>query len=102
MAAGRLLPQTSPDTICDGLLTSLGEHTWPIVRDHVEAVLTAPDPQIIEAMRLVWQRMKLLIEPSSAVVVAVALGDEVKSLKHLRRVGVILSGGNVDLDHLSW
>jgi threonine dehydratase/serine racemase len=102
MAAGRLIPQTSPDTICDGLLTSLGEHTWPIVRDHVEAVFTAPDPQIIEDMRLVWQRMKLLIEPSSAVAVAVVLSDEFKALKGLRRVGVILSGGNVSLRRLPW
>ncbi|MHC4141808.1 MAG: pyridoxal-phosphate dependent enzyme [Planctomycetota bacterium] len=102
MAAGRLIPQTDPDTICDGLLTSLGEHTWPVVRDHVERVFTAPDPKIIEAMRLVWQRMKLLIEPSSAVAVAVALSDEFKALKGLRRVGVILSGGNVSLRRLPW
>ena len=102
MAAGRLLPQTSPDTICDGLLTSLGEHTWPIVRDHVEAVFTAPDPQIIEAMRLVWQRMKVLVEPSSAVTMAVILSEEFKALQGLRRVGVILSGGNVSLRRLPW
>jgi threonine dehydratase/serine racemase len=102
MAAGRLVPQTSPDTICDGLLTSLGEHTWPIVRDHVEAVFTAPDPKIIDAMRLVWQRMKVIIEPSSAVTMAVILCEEFKALQGLRRVGVILSGGNVSLRRLPW
>lgn len=100
MAAGRLIPQTAPDTICDGLLTSLGELTWPIVRDHVERVITLDDSAIIEAMRLTWQRAKLLVEPSAAVAVAAALSDELRSPGGLDRVGVILSGGNVDLDHL--
>jgi threonine dehydratase/serine racemase len=102
MAAGRLIPQTDPNTICDGLLTSLGDDTWPIIRDHVERIITAEDPAIIDAMRLVWQRMKLPIEPSSAVAVAVVLSDEFKSLRGLRRIGVILSGGNTDLDRLPW
>jgi threonine dehydratase/serine racemase len=102
MAAGRLLPQTGPDTICDGLLTGLGDLTWPIIRDHVERVITVADAQTIDAMRLVWQRMKLIIEPSSAVAVAAALGEEFPRARGPQRVGVILSGGNVDLDHLPW
>lgn len=102
MAAGRLIPQTQPDTICDGLLTGLGELTWPIVRDHVERVITATDPQVIEAMRLVWQRMKLIIEPSSAVALAAVLSDSFRGPGAPQRVGIILSGGNVDLDHLPW
>ena len=102
MAAGELVPQASPDTICDGLLTSLGELTWPIVRDHVERVITPDDNRIIAAMRLVWERTKILIEPSAAIAVAAALSDDFKSLKDLDRVGVILSGGNVALDHLPW
>ena len=102
MAAGERILQASPDTICDGLLTSLGELTWPIVRDHVERVITLDDTRIIAAMRLVWERMKLLIEPSAAVAVAAALSDDFKSLKDLDRVGVILSGGNVALDRLPW
>ena len=102
MAAGELIPQTDPDTICDGLLTSLGELTWPIVRDHVERVITPDDDRIIAAMRLVWERMKILIEPSAAIAVAAALSDDFKSLKDLDRVGVILSGGNVALDRLPW
>lgn len=101
-AAGRLIPQTGPDTICDGLLTSLGELTWPVVHDLVEAVITAEDRPIIDAMRLTWQRAKLMIEPSAAVAVAVALSDELRSHAGLERVGVILSGGNVDLDRLPW
>ena len=102
LAAGELIPQTGPDTICDGLLTSMGETTWSIIRDHVEAIFTVSDEQVIEAMRLVMQRMKIVIEPSSAVAVAVVLSDQFKSLTGLPRVGVIISGGNVDLDHLRW
>jgi len=102
LAAGRLIPQTNPDTICDGLLTSLGEQTWPIIRDHVQEVITPDDDQTIAAMRLVWERMKIIIESSSAVAVAAVLSDRFKSLPGLDRVGVILSGGNVVLDRLPW
>jgi threonine dehydratase/serine racemase len=100
--AGRLIPQTGPKTIADGLLTSLGELTWPVIRDLVERVVTVSEDQIRAAMRLTWERAKLLIEPSSAVAVAVALSDEFRELNGIERVGVILSGGNVDLDHLPW
>lgn len=102
LASGTLLPQTRPQTIADGLLTGMGDLTWPIVRDHVERVITVTDEQIIAAMRVVWERMKLLIEPSSAVPVAALLTDEFKSTPGLRRIGVILSGGNADLDKLPW
>ena len=102
LAAGRLIPQTGPNTICDGLLTSLGEQTWPIIRDHVQQVITPDDHQTVAAMRLVWERMKILIETSSAVAVAAVLTDEFKSLPGLDRIGVILSGGNVAIDRLPW
>jgi len=102
MNAGRLIPQTNPNTIADGLLTSLGEWTWPIIRDHVERVITVTDEQIIAAMRLVWERMKIIIEPSAAVAVAAVLSDEFGSLAGISRVGVVLSGGNVDLDRAIW
>ena len=102
LAAGRLIPQTDPNTIADGLLTSLGEYTWPIIRDHVDRVLTVTDEEIRTAMRLVWERMKILIEPSAAVAVAAVLGDEFKSMRGMARVGIVLSGGNVDLEHLPW
>jgi threonine dehydratase len=102
MASGQLVPQTSPNTIADGLLTSLGELTWPIIRDHVERVIVADDDAVIAAMRLAWERAKLLIEPSSAVAVAAALSDEFKSVEGIERVGVVLSGGNVNLDALPW
>lgn len=104
LAAGRLIPQTAPRTLADGLLTSLGDLTWPILRDHVERVLTVSEEEIVQAMRLAWERAKLLIEPSAAVAVAAALALEAKlpPTPAPRRVGVILSGGNVDLDHLPW
>lgn len=101
-AAGTFLPQTAPDTIADGLLTSMGELTWPIIRDRVERVFTATEDQIRAAMRLVWERMKLVIEPSAAVGVAVVLSDEFRSLGGIGSVGVVLCGGNVSLDKLYW
>jgi threonine dehydratase len=101
-AADQLLPQNSPKTIADGLLTGMGELTWAIIRDHVERVFTIPDERIIEAMRLVFERMKVVIEPSAAVPVAVALSNDFKKLDNLKRVGIVLSGGNVDLDRLPW
>ena len=102
LAAGRLIEQTAPDTIADGLLTSLGDLTWPIVRDHIEAIFTVDDDAIIDAMRLIWQRMKLIIEPSAAVAVAAVLSDEFRSVGGIERVGIVLSGGNIDLDRLPW
>jgi threonine dehydratase len=101
-ASGTLIPQTDPRTIADGLLTSLGDLTWPVIRDQVERVVTVNEEQIIAAMRLAWERAKLLIEPSSAVAVAAVLTDEFRALDGLHRVGIILSGGNVDLDKLPW
>jgi threonine dehydratase/serine racemase len=99
---GQLIPQTAPDTIADGLLTSLGDLTWPLVRDEVERVITVDDAETIAAMRLAWERAKLLIEPSAAVALATVLSDEFRALEGLERVGVVLSGGNVDLDALPW
>jgi len=101
-AGSKLIPQTAPKTIADGLLTSLGDLTWPIIRDLVERVITVSEEQIVEAMRLVWERAKLMIEPSSAVPVAAVLDEEFRGLKEFEKVGVVLSGGNVDLDNLPW
>jgi threonine dehydratase/serine racemase len=101
-AAGRLIPQTGPKTIADGLLTSLGEFTWPIVRDRVEAIITVSEEEIIAAMRLAWERAKLLIEPSAAVALAAVLSEGFRALAGLGRVGVVLSGGNANLDRLPW
>ncbi|UCD74731.1 MAG: pyridoxal-phosphate dependent enzyme [Phycisphaerales bacterium] len=99
---GELIPQTGPNTIADGLLTSLGDLTWPIVRDYLRCIITVEDDRIIEAMRLIWQRMKIIIEPSAAVPVAAVMSDGFASMSNLKRVGIVLSGGNVDLDRLPW
>jgi threonine dehydratase/serine racemase len=100
--AGTLIPQTGPKTIADGLLTSMGELTWPVVRDRVDQVITVGEAEIIEAMRLFWERAKLLIEPSAAVAVAAAFHPALRDLTEVRRVGIVLSGGNVNLAQLPW
>ena len=88
--------------IADGLLTSLGDKTFPIIRQHVKEVITVSDDEIVAAMRLVWERAKLIIEPSSAVAVAATMTEAFRALDGIRRVGVVISGGNVDLDNLPW
>ena len=101
-ASGAFVAQVGPQTIADGLLTSMGDLTWPVVRDQVEAVVTVNEAEIIAAMRLMWERAKLLIEPSSAVAVAAVLTPAFKALVGMKKVGIILSGGNVNLDRLPW
>jgi threonine dehydratase/serine racemase len=101
-AQGILVPQTQPQTVADGLLTSMGELTWPVLRDLVERVIRVSEEEIIAAMRLAWERAKLLIEPSAAVAVAALLSQEFRGCGGLARVGVVLSGGNVNLDRLPW
>ncbi len=100
--AGTLIPLTNPDTIADGLVTSLGDLTWPVLRDRVEAIVTVSEAELIAAMRLAWERGKLMIEPSAAVAVAAVLTESFRALRGIERVGVVLSGGNVDLDRLPW
>ena len=100
LAEGRIVPSVRPETIADGLLTSLGELTFPIIRDRVERIVTVSEPAIVAAMRFIWERGKLLVEPSSAVPLAL-LWERKVDLSGLR-IGVILTGGNVDLDRLPW
>jgi threonine dehydratase len=87
------------NTIADGLLTSLAPRTFSIIKENVERVITVNDQEIIAAMRLVWERMKIIIEPSCAVPLAAVLKE--KEYFKSKRVGIILSGGNVDLDKLA-
>ena len=101
LAAGELIPQTGPNTICDGLLTSLGQMTWPILRDHLEAIFTVDDEEVVQAMRLLWERAKTIVEPSGATPLAAVLQNSFP-VPEGSRVGLILSGGNVDLDKLPW
>ena len=98
--AGHIIADDAPNTIADGLKVPLKELTWHFVRNHVTDILTASEDEIIEAMKLTWKRMKIVMEPSCAVPLATIIKN-----KHVfagKRVGVIITGGNVDLDKLPW
>ncbi|MGC8864795.1 MAG: threonine ammonia-lyase, partial [Bacteroidales bacterium] len=95
---GRILPSIQPRTIADGLLTSLGTRTFPIIKEFVKEILTVSEENILLAMRLIWERMKIVVEPSAAVPLAAVL--EHPWIFKGKRVTIILSGGNVDLDRL--
>jgi threonine dehydratase len=100
LKAGEILPSGRPMTIADGLLTSLGPLTFPIILQCVEQIVTVSEQGIIDSMRFVWERVKIVIEPSAAVSVGV-LWERKIDLSGLK-IGVILSGGNVDLEKLPW
>ncbi|MCE9646747.1 MAG: pyridoxal-phosphate dependent enzyme [Chloroflexi bacterium] len=100
LKAGRIIPSENPKTIADGLLTSLGTLTFPIIQQRVEQIVTVSEEAIIESMKFVWERAKIIIEPSSAVAIGV-LWEKKIDLSGLK-IGVILSGGNVDLARLPW
>jgi len=100
LQAGYILPAVQPRTIADGLLTSLGDLTFAVIQKHVAQIVTVSEDAIITAMRHIWERMKVLIEPSAAVPVAALLENKISLTG--QRVGIILSGGNVDLDRLPW
>ena len=98
--SGQRIEAGPTSTVADGLKTSLGGKTFPIIQRLVSDIVTVGEDEIVRAMRLVWERMKIIIEPSSAVAVAALLSDRLPVAG--KSVGVILSGGNVDLDHLPW
>lgn len=100
MQAKKIIPSQNPKTIADGLLTSLGNLTFPIIQKRVEQIVTVGETGIIESMKFIWERAKIIIEPSAATVIAV-LWEKKIDLRGLK-VGVILSGGNVDLEKLPW
>jgi threonine dehydratase len=95
LQAGEIIPSVNPQTIADGLRTSLGDLTFAIMRQHVEQIVTVSEAAITRAMHLVWQRMKIIIEPSAAVPVAAVLDQQIDAAG--KRIGIILSGGNIDL-----
>jgi len=98
--AGAFIPSVNPDTIADGLRTSLGSITFPIIKQYVHDIVTVSESGIVNAMRFLWERTKIMAEPSSAVPIAALLEGKVPVKG--KRIGVIISGGNVDLDHLPW
>lgn len=98
--AGRIIPSDNPDTIADGLRTSLGDLTFPLIRKHVRDIVTVSEEGIVTAMRLIWERMKIIAEPSAAVTLGALLTKPPQFSG--KRIGIILSGGNVDLAQLPW
>lgn len=98
--AGRIIADDAPQTVADGLRTPLKELTWHFVSHRVTDIFTASEREIVDAMRLTWQRMKIVIEPSSAVPLAAIVKN--RAVFAGRRVGVVVTGGNVDLDTLPW
>jgi threonine dehydratase len=98
--AGHIIADDAPKTIADGLLVPLKELTWHFVSNHVSEIYTASEDEIVEAMKLTWKHLRVVMEPSSAVPLAVVL----KNAQAFRgkRVGIIITGGNVDLDKLPW
>ena len=98
--SGKFVPSINPVTIADGLLTSLGKLTFPIIREFVDDIVTVKEKSIIEAMRLIFERMKIVVEPSSAVPLAAVLEKKIDVTG--KKTGIILSGGNVDLNYLPW
>lgn len=98
--AGHIIADDAPDTVADGLKVPLKDLTWHFVQNHVTDILTASEQDIIDAMKLIWKRMKIVMEPSSAVPLATILKNP--EIFAGKRVGVIITGGNVDLDKLPW
>ncbi|MFG6082083.1 beta-hydroxyaspartate dehydratase BhcB [Paracoccus litorisediminis] len=98
--AGHIIADDAPETVADGLKVPLKELTWHFVQNHVADVLTATEDEIVEAMKLIWKRMKIVMEPSSAVPLATIIKN--RDIFAGQRVGIIITGGNVDLDRLPW
>lgn len=98
LISGKIETNITANTIADGLRTQLGHHNFPIIQKHVKQIIRVSEDEIIGAMRFIWERMKIIIEPSSAVAFA-ALRKEKKQFKN-KNVGIIISGGNVDINNL--
>lgn len=98
--AGHIIADDAPKTIADGLLVPLKDLTWHFVRTHVSEIYTASDAEIVTAMKLIWKHLRVVMEPSSAVPLATVLKNP--GAFRGKRVGIIITGGNVDLDKLPW
>ena len=96
--SGNIETNESSNTIADGLRTHLGDKNFPIIKKHVDSIIRVEEDEIVDAMKLIWERMKIIVEPSSAVAFAAVLKHK-EALKN-KNIGVIVSGGNVDLSNL--
>ncbi len=100
LESGEYVPQTGPDTICDGLLTSMGEITWPIIKSHVEEIIRVSDEEVLIAMTIIHEIFGMIVEPSGAISLAAVLKDEFRAKEGIGSIGIILCGGNVDPENL--
>jgi len=100
LQSGKIESNETTYTIADGLKTQLGDKSFPIIQKHVDSIIRVTEKEIVEAMRLVWERMKIIIEPSSAVALAAVLREKEKFKNE--KVGIIISGGNIDIKSLSF
>ena len=100
LESGKYIPQNDPDTICDGLLTSMGEITWPIIKDHVNEIIRVSDDDVLDAMALIHRTLEMIVEPSGAISLAAVLKKEFRAKKKIGSIGIILCGGNVDPENL--
>ena len=99
LSSGTLLPLVNPNTICDGLRATVGNLPWSIISSHVDSIITVEDEDTVAAMKILWERCKMVVESSSSTVLAATLSDHCP-LPIGSKVGMILSGGNVDLEKL--
>jgi len=96
--SGKIESNSTTNTIADGLKTVLGDKTFPIIKKHVHDIIRVTEDEIVIAMRLIWERLKIIVEPSSAVALAALIRE--KDNYHGQQIGIIISGGNVDLNQL--
>ena len=97
---GKIVPNKTINTICDGLRAQIGTITFPIIQSYVEEVITLTEKEIIESMKMIWERMKIVVEPSCSITLAAVLKSRDRFAG--KKVGLIISGGNVDLERLPW
>ena len=97
---GKIVPNETINTICDGLRAQIGALTFPVIADLVDDIITVTEEEIIDSMRMIWERLKMIVEPSSSITLGAVLKN--KDRFNGKKVGLIISGGNVDLDHLPW
>ena len=98
LLSGRIEGNETTNTIADGLKTTLGSNNFPIIKEHVSGIIRVTEEEIVSAMRLIWERMKIIVEPSSAVTLAALLRDKANFSN--QKIGIVISGGNVDLANL--
>ena len=97
---GKIVPNETINTICDGLRAQIGGLTFPVISDLVDDIITVTEEEIIDSMRMIWERLKMIVEPSSSITLGAVLKNKDKF--NGKKIGLIISGGNVDLDHLPW